>query len=81
MPCLKAQTTHMRPMKPPTKTKESKIMTMFWKKVKSDDQNMVCSNIKIAQTIPATIVITIGINGLASFLVMTTHVGVKPARF
>ncbi len=72
-PRLKAQTTHMRPMKPPTKTKESKIMTRFWNQSKSGDHNRTYSNMKIAQQITATIVTTIGMNGFASFLVIKTH--------
>jgi len=47
-------------------------MTMFWKKVKSDDQYRVCINIKIAQPIPARIDITNGMNGLGSFALMAT---------
>jgi len=60
-------------MKPPTTTRESKIMTMFWNKSKSDDQNKIYSNMKIAQQITATIVTTVGMNGFASLLVIKTH--------
>jgi len=60
-------------MKPPTTTKESKIMIRFWNQSKSDDHNRTYSNMKIAQQIPATIVTTIGINGFASFLVIKMH--------
>jgi len=63
----------MRPITPPTTTIESKIMTMFWNKLKLGDQNRICSNMKIAQQIPATSVTTIGVNGLASSFVMATH--------
>jgi len=46
---------------------------MFWNKSKFDDQNRICSNMKIAQQIPATSVTTIGMNRLFSFSVMATH--------
>lgn len=57
----------------PATTIESKIMTMFWNKSKFDDQNRVCSSMNIAQQMPAMSVTTIGMNGLFSFSVMTTH--------
>jgi hypothetical protein len=63
----------MRPSKQPIITRESKIMPMFWNKAKFDDQNRTYSNMKIAQQIAATSVTTIGINGLDSFHVITTH--------
>jgi hypothetical protein len=63
----------MRPITPPTTTMESKIMTMFWNRLKFDDQNRICSNMKIAQQIAATSVTTIGMNGLSSLVVITTH--------
>jgi hypothetical protein len=37
----------------------------------------MCSNMKIAQQIPATSVTTIGTNGPASFFVITTHLNVQ----
>ena len=70
---LKTQTTHIRPMTPHTTTNDNKIMTIFWNKSKSDDQNSVCSSMKIAQQMPATIVTTIGMNGFASLLIIATH--------
>jgi predicted transcriptional regulator len=60
-------------MTQPVTTIERQIMTMFWNKSKFDDQNRICSNMKIAQQIPATSVATIGMNGLASFFVITTR--------
>jgi hypothetical protein len=60
-------------MTQPATTTERKIMTMFWNKSKFGDQNRTCSNMKIAQQIPATSVTTIGMNGVASFFVIATH--------
>lgn len=72
-PVLKAQTTHIRPMRPPTMSKETKPMTMFWKRVKSSDQKTVCNKIKTAQMITADIDITVGINGFRSFSLIATY--------
>jgi len=50
---------------------ERRIMTMFWNKSNLDDQNTMCSSMKIAQQIPATSVTTIGTNGVAFLLAIT----------
>jgi hypothetical protein len=69
---LNIQSTHMRPMTQPVTTMEIKSMTMFWKRLKFDDQNRVSSSMKIAQQITAKSVTTIGMNGLSSFVVIIT---------
>jgi len=63
----------MRPMTQLATTIEIKIMTMFWNKSKFADQSRMCRSMKIAQQMPATSVITIGISGLSSFSVIITY--------
>ncbi|MCP8310660.1 MAG: hypothetical protein L6N94_04100 [Candidatus Methylarchaceae archaeon HK01M] len=76
-PALKLQTTHIKPIRPPTIIKETKIIMIFWKRVNSIDQKIVCNNIKIAQLIPARIDITTGIKGFGSFFLMATILSSK----
>jgi hypothetical protein len=66
----------MMPSKQPTKTRETRVITMFWNKSKLDDQSRTCNNIKTAQHIPETNVTTIGINGLDSRNAITLHLEV-----
>lgn len=62
----------MRPMMQPVTTMEIMNMTMFWNRLKLDDQNRMSSNMKIAQQMTAKSVTTIGANGLSSFIVIIT---------
>ena len=60
----------MRPMTQPVTTMEIRSMTMFWNRLKLDDQNRVSSSMKMAQQMTAKSVTTIGANGLSSFVVI-----------
>lgn len=66
---LKPQTIHTRPMRSPTIIKETTVIMMFWKKVKSMDQKRVNKRMKMSQPINASIDIAIGMVGFLSFIV------------
>jgi hypothetical protein len=48
-------------------------MARFCSQSKFDDQNKICKSMNAAQRIAATIETTMGMNGLASLSVTTTH--------
>lgn len=63
----------MRPTMQPIITRESTIMARFCSQSKFDDQNKICRSMNAAHRIAATIETTMGMNGLASLSVTTTH--------
>jgi len=75
---LKPQMTHIRPMMPPTITREIKPTTIFWKRVKSLDKKSVYHRMKTHQLMNARIVTTNGIRIPGFLSLMET--GATPPR-
>jgi len=64
---VKPHITHIRPMASPTKSKEPRVMIIFWNRLKSGDKTKVNHKIKTTQTISARIDITNGTSGFGCF--------------
>jgi len=67
LPVVKPHITHMSPTTSPTKSKEPRVITMFWKRLKSGDRNTMNHNRNMTQTISARIDTTVGTSGFSCF--------------
>ncbi len=76
-PYLMPQTIQPRPMRSPTMIKDTTVIMMFWKKVKSVDQKRVKKRIKISQPMNTSIDTAMGMIGFLSLIVKKSIMKVK----